>query len=375
MGTAAQPDPAIGRRSGRQDHGCHHHHRHRTDAGVRRYLGRLSPADPDRVRPLDRFCGQLFLPLVLLLWRRSADLVDFLPWAALVDEGIVLNKDGSFQRTAKFRGPDLDSAVPAELVGVAGRLNNALRRLSSGWAVFVEAQRYPANKYPEGHFPDVTSALVDVERRAQFEEEGAHYESKYFLTFLYLPPPEDTARAEGFLYEGRDRRQDADARQVQRGFVDRTDRVLGLVEGFMPELKWIDDDETLTYLHSSVSTRRQRVRVPEIPMYLDAVLADQPLTGGLEPMLGNSHLRVLTVVGFPTVTTPGILDELNRLAFAYRWSTRAIMLDKTDATRLLTKIRQRRFANRKSIASILTEVMTNEASTLLDTDAHTKARD
>jgi type IV secretion/conjugal transfer VirB4 family ATPase len=309
-------------------------------------------------------------------YRRSVShLVDFLPWAALVDEGIVLNKDGSFQRTAKFRGPDLDSAVPAELVGVAGRLNNALRRLGSGWAVFVEAQRHPASQYPEGYFPDVASALVDVERRAQFEEEGAHYESNYFLTFLYLPPPEDTARAEGFLYEGRDRRQDADARQVQRGFVDRTDRVLGLVEGFMPELRWIDDEETLTYLHSTVSTKRQRVRVPEIPMYLDAVLADQPLTGGLEPMLGNSHLRVLTVVGFPTVTTPGILDELNRLAFPYRWSTRAIMLDKTDATRLLTKIRRQWFAKRKSIAAILKEVMTNEASTLLDADAHNKAMD
>jgi type IV secretion system protein VirB4 len=309
-------------------------------------------------------------------YRRSlSHLADFLPWAALVDEGIVLNKDGSFQRTARFRGPDLDSAVAAELVGVAGRLNNALRRLGSGWAIFVEAQRYPASQHPQGYFPDVASALVDVERRAQFEEEGAHYESNYFLTFLYLPPPEDTARAEGFLYEGRDRRQDADARQAQRGFVDQTSRVLGLVEGFMPELKWIDDQETLTYLHSTVSTKRQRVRVPEIPMYLDAVLADQPLTGGLEPMLGNSHLRVLTVVGFPTITTPGILDELNRLAFPYRWSTRAIMLDKTDATRLLTKIRRQWFAKRKSIAAILKEVMTNEASTLLDTDAHNKAMD
>ena len=45
---------------------------------------------------------------------------------------------------------------------------------------------------------------------------------------------------------------------------------------------------------------------------------------------------------------PGILDELNRLAFPYRWSTRAIMLDKTDATRLLTKIRRQWFAKRKS---------------------------
>lgn len=307
--------------------------------------------------------------------RSSTRLADFLPWAALVDEGIVLNKDGSFQRTARFRGPDLDSAVPAELVAVAGRLNNALRRLGSGWAVFVEAQRHSAGMYPPDTFPDVASALVDAERRAQFEEEGAHYDSSYYLTFAYLPPAEDAARAERLLYEGSSRTPSADAREVLSGFADRTDRLLQLIEGFMPECAWLGDEETLTYLHSTISTKRHRVRVPEIPMYLDALLADQPLTGGLEPMLGAAHLRVLTLVGFPTATTPGILDDLNRLAFPYRWSTRAIMLDKTDATKLLTKIRRQWFAKRKSIAAILKEVMTNEASSLLDTDAHNKAMD
>src|SRR3979411_2653398 len=83
----------------------------------------------------------------------------------------------------------------------------------------------------------------------------------------------------------------------------------------------------------------------------------------------------MTVVGFPTATTPGILDDLNRLAFPYRWSTRAIMLDKADATKLLTKIRRQWFAKRKSIGVILKEVMTNEASVLLDTDAPHKAMD
>ena len=307
--------------------------------------------------------------------RKSSHLADFLPWAALVGTGVVVNKDGSFQRTAQFRGPDLDSAVPAELVAIAGRINNALRRLGSGWAVFVEAQRVPALSYPDSQFPDAASALVDAERKAQFEEEGAHYESRYFLTLLYLPPAEEAARAERFLYEGRDRESGANARETLAGFVDRTDRVLQLLEGFMPECDWLDDAETLTYLHATISTRVQRVRVPEVPMHLDALLADQPLTAGLEPMLGNAHLRVLTITGFPSATTPGILDDLNRLAFPYRWSTRAIMLDKTDATRLLTKIRRQWFAKRKSIAAILKEIMTNEASALLDTDAHNKAMD
>jgi type IV secretion system protein VirB4 len=309
-------------------------------------------------------------------YRSSATrLADFLPWAALVGSGVVLNKDGSFQRTAHFRGPDLDSAVPAELVAVAGRLNNALRRLGAGWAIFVEAQRQPSITYPESRFPDAASALVDVERKAAFEEEGAHHESAYFLTFLYLPPAWESAGAERFLYEGRRRTEGADAHEILAGFIDRTDRVLHLLEGFMPESRWLDDGETLTYLHSCISTRRQRVRPPEMPMYLDALLADQSLTGGLQPKLGDAHLRVLTIVGFPVATTPGLLDELNRLAFAYRWSTRAIMLDKTDATKLLTRIRRQWFAKRKSIAAILKEVMTNEASTLVDTDAHNKAID
>ncbi|MGI9361956.1 MAG: conjugal transfer protein TrbE, partial [Parasphingorhabdus sp.] len=305
---------------------------------------------------------------------KTSALADFLPWAALIAEGVILNKDGSFQRSARFRGPDLDSATPAELVGTTARLNNALRRLGSGWAIFVEAVRRPALDYPKSAFPDPASALVERERAEQFAEEGAHYESAYYLTLLWMPPAEDAARAENWLYEGK-AEKGVNPREHLKGFIDRTDRVLGLIEGFVPEAQWLSDCETLTYLHSTVSTSTQNVRVPETPMHLDALLADEPLTGGLEPRLGNQHLRTLTVIGFPSATFPGILDEMNRLAFPYRWSTRALMLDKADATKLLGKIRRQWFAKRKSVAAILKEVMTNEASTLLDNDASNKAAD
>jgi type IV secretion/conjugal transfer VirB4 family ATPase len=305
--------------------------------------------------------------------KKPQSLADFLPWAALVAPGVVLNKDGSFQRTARFRGPDLDSATQSELVGVTARLNNALRRLGSGWAIFVEAQRNPAQHYPSSRFPDPVSALVDMERKAQFEEEGAHFESEYFLTLLFLPPEDEAAGAEGWLYEGRS--YENNARASLAAFIDRMDRLLQLVEGFAPEAAWLSDSETLTYLHSCVSTKRHGVRVPETPMHLDAILVDEPLTGGLEPRLGDAHLRVLTIMGFPSSTYPGVLDELNRLAFPYRWSTRAIALDKTDATKVLTRIRRQWFAKRKSVFAILKEVMTNEASVLLDADAHNKALD
>jgi type IV secretion system protein VirB4 len=305
---------------------------------------------------------------------RTTTLADYLPWAALVAPGVILNKDGSFQRTARFRGPDLDSATPSELIGTTARLNSALRRLGSGWALFVEAQRNPATAYPDNQFPEPASALIDLERREQFEAAGVHFESRYYLTFLWMPPPEDASRAEGWLYEGREQ-TGVDAHELLRGFIDRTDRVLQLFEGFVPEVDWLGDSETLTYLHSTISTKRQHVRLPETPMHLDALLADQSLAGGLEPRLGKAHLRMLTVIGFPTATHPGILDDLNRIAFPYRWSTRAILLDKMQAVKLLTKIRRQWFAKRKGIAAILKEVMTNEASVLVDSDAANKAAD
>ena len=83
---------------------------------------------------------------------KSAQLADYLPWAALIAPGVILNKDGSFQRTMRFRGPDLDSSTPNELVATCARVNNALRRFGSGWALHFEAARREALPYEPSDF-------------------------------------------------------------------------------------------------------------------------------------------------------------------------------------------------------------------------------
>jgi type IV secretion system protein VirB4 len=303
-------------------------------------------------------------------------LADHLPWAALVAPGVVLNKDGGFQRTLCFRGPDLESATEAELVSVCARANNVLRRLGSGWALFFEAERAEALGYPGSTFPDAASWLVDEERRAAFDGgKGQHFESRYHLTLFYLPPADQVSKAERALLERDTAEQGRDWRQELRAFVAETDRVLDLLTGFMPEVRALDDAETLTFLHGAISSRRHAVAVPEIPMYLDGLLVDTPLSGGIEPMLGEAHLRTVTVLGFPNATRPGILDALNHQDFAYRWSTRFIALDKTAATKALERIRRQWFNKRKSIVQIMREVVTNEPVPLLDSDADNKVAD
>ncbi|HEY9544876.1 MAG TPA: conjugal transfer protein TrbE [Solimonas sp.] len=306
--------------------------------------------------------------------QRPALLADWLPWAGLMAPGIVLNKDGSFQRTACFRGPDLDSATQGELIATSARLNNALRRLGSGWALFVEAERLSAADYPQSEFPEPLSWLVDEERRAVFEEDQSHFDSRYHLTLVCLPPEESRARAANLLYENTSQRG-VDWHERLIAFIAETDRCFDLLDGVMPEIAWLDDSETLTYLHATISTRRYHVAVPEHPFHLDALLTDCPLTGGLAPMLGDAHLRVVSVRGFPTSTWPGLLDDLNRLGFAYRWSTRFLCMDKSEAEKELGRLRRQWFAKRKNVVALLRETIFQQESPLVDTDASNKAVD
>ncbi len=314
--------------------------------------------------------------LSLREYRNSADrLADHLPWAALVAPSVVLNKDGGFQRTLCFRGPDLESATEAELVAACARANNVLKRFGSGWALHVEAERREALGYPKSAFPDAASWLVDEERRAAFESTGTHFESRYYLTLTFLPPPDQADTARRVLVERGDEVKGRDWRQALASFVAETDRALDLLSGFMPKVRALDDAETLAFLHGTISNWPHPVAVPETPIYLDGLLADTPLTGGIEPKLGGEHLRTLTILGFPNASRPGILDALNHEDFGFRWVTRFIALDKTDATKALTKLRRQWFNKRKSITALLREVIYNQPVQLLDSDADNKVID
>jgi len=308
--------------------------------------------------------------------RKPKLLSDYLPWGFLVAPGIVLNKDGSFLRLARYRGPDLESATEAELISVTARLNNVLKRFGSGWALFFEAARKEASTYPLSDFPDPVSLLVDEERRKSFEAEAGHFESSYTLALCWLPPAETQDKAGSYLVERGD--DDVDVSEA-RGlewrdyFRAETERALDLLATILPEIRFLDDEDTLTHLHARVSTKDHPVSVPTVPAYLDALLADTGFTGGMAPKLGDRHLRTLSVVGLPGTTTPGLLDALNELAIAYAWVNRWIAIDRTEAQTLLTRKRRQWFAKRKSVAAILREVLFNQETVLLDTDAAAKA--
>ena len=298
--------------------------------------------------------------------KRPDNITDLLPWAALIAPGTVLNKDGSFQKTLYYRGPDLESSTESELVAFTAKLNNVLKRLGSGWALYVEAARHPIEKYPTtGHFPDAASWLIDLERRDLFERNKENFESQYYITFQYLPSSENATKVKkAFLskQEKTDHPYDKDL----EFFHSTLDRITAILNDFMYDVKALDDSETLSYLHQCISPDRHPIKMPEIPMYIDAIIADTPLIGGLEPQLGDTYLSTISILGFPSSSYPGILDQLNQLAFEYRWSTRFICFDKTEAESVLSGYKKRWFSKRKGLLTLLQETITKSESSLVD---------
>lgn len=95
-------------------------------------------------------------------------LADLLLYHALVDDGILLQQDGSLLAAWSYRGPDTMSASDAEMAALSARLNSVLR-LGSGWMVQCDAIRSQAPGYPDvGAFPDPITRVIDDERRQQF---------------------------------------------------------------------------------------------------------------------------------------------------------------------------------------------------------------
>jgi len=292
--------------------------------------------------------------LNLLEYRTKEEgLADRLNYAAMIDNGIMLCKDGALMACWYFRGQDLASSTPDELAAVSARLNNALR-FGSGWMIHCDEIRRKAPGYPvRGAFPDRTTRAIDEERRMQFMAEGAHYESAYALTLTFLPPTKTEGRMTRMMFDG----EEADTANVGARYLKQfKDAAYEIEDQFgsifmlerMQGKEYIDDfgrehirDGMLQYLHFCVTGENHPVNLPPVSMYLDTIIGNVEFYGGIAPRVGNKHMRVIALDGFPQESYPGILAALDDLALEYRWSTRFQFLDGFVARSLLDGLRRK----------------------------------
>jgi type IV secretion/conjugal transfer VirB4 family ATPase len=285
---------------------------------------------------------------------KAAGLPDLLNYAALIDEGIVQGKDGSLMAGFFFRGDDAAVATAAERNYLTAMLNTYLARFGAGWAMWIDASRLDSPGYPAAdasHFPDPITAMIDAERRALFERQSAHYETEYAVVVEYLPPLRRESRLGELVY-------DDDARATgapgDRQLAEFKKRVLDLEDGLAdllhmrrmktlrsatPQGEAYDSDELVNYLHFCITGEALALRIPDCPMYLDAWLGFPELWPGDTPKLGDRFIACVAIEGFPGMTVPGLLDMLDGLPLAYRWSSRFIFLEQHEAIAALNRYR------------------------------------
>ena len=302
-------------------------------------------------------------------------LSSYVPWICLIDKGVVLNKNGTLQKTLKYRGYDLDSSTVYELKNINAKLNDVIKRFGQGWSLNVEARRKRCTDYIEAENEILAIDIIEKERKLNFLE-NEHFESEYYLTIVQLIPTDNSKKVGEIFLEYAKESEILD--KTLENFNKEFKKILNLFKEIFLEVTELDDEETYTYLHSCVSTKTDKVVVPEIPYAMANYLCDSDLVGGLKPKLAEKEIRCISIQGFPNYTVPGFFDVLNRLNISYRWITRFLMLSKLEALSKMERKYKNIFSQRLSLFQRVYAELTGEKeenSRKLNEDALNKANE
>ena len=290
-------------------------------------------------------------------FRRSGpSFADLVPYAGLVDNGIILLKDGSLMAGWYFAGPDSESSTDFERNETTRQINAILSRLGSGWMIQVEAMRLAIQHYNasgSSYFPDAVTRAIDRERRDYFEHGENHFESQHAIILTYRPADKRGSHYSRYVYSDQKTRTQSFADSVLQFFRTKIREVEQYLSNTIAirrmETRENHDygreriaryDELMQFIRFCITGENHPIRLPEIPMYLDW-LATAELQHGITPLIENKVLGVVAIDGLPAESWPGILDNLDRMPISYRWSSRFIFLNAEEARTNLERIRRK----------------------------------
>lgn len=292
--------------------------------------------------------------------KRSYDkrpgLADLLKYASMIDEGILLCKDGTHIGGFYYRGKDIESSTWSERNAVAERINNALKDLGNGWMIHCDAIRVEATGYPDisrSFFPDSTTRMIEEERIEQFAHKDHYFETIYALLISYLPPLKVEGKVIHLMYETDKERTIQPGERILELFKDQLNKLAHDLKSVvqiepMQSIQLEDEqgniyrqDMLLSYINRCISGIAQPILLPKVPIYLDCILGAQEFYTGTIPKIGEKYLQCIAIEGFPSESYQGILDILNKLPLEYRWNTRYIFLEQYTAENEINKYRRK----------------------------------
>lgn len=287
-------------------------------------------------------------------FRKSAKAFpDILNYASFIDNGILLNKDGSLTAGFYYRAGDISSMTLNERNALTARINAILTRLGDGWAVHIDCSRVKTESYINGktNYESKIAQLLENERRAYFNN-VEHFENMFNIIFTYLPPNKNVSKILDLMVvdEGITKSQNTKILEYFKNSIFEVERSLSnFIQIERMETRTEEDefgnkytlDDMLEFINFSICGERQKVILPQVPMYLDCLIGAKQFQTGLRPKIDDKFIGVVAIEGFPAESYPNVLNSLTELGFDYRFNSRFVFMDSQSALADLKKYRKK----------------------------------
>ncbi|MBN2722013.1 MAG: conjugal transfer protein TrbE, partial [Campylobacterales bacterium] len=307
---------------------------------------------------------------------------DLLNYAFLVDDGVVINKDGSLSAAFQYQAPDVFSATEIERDTTAREINQLLNKLDGGWSIQLDSINTPLNSYTsnnESYFVDKVCKMIDEERRYFFLNSKNLYTSNTYITLTYLPPLRSKSKIADMMFDDTtsNKTQNSIGDKILKYFNEKLNEFEALAKLSFLEIKRLKQekimnqdgsytyhDKLLSFLNACIVDKNNPIVYPSANMYIDTLLAYDFFTG-VTPKIDNKFIQIITIEGYPLESYANILYNLSQLDLECRWNTKFVFLDNFEA---LTKLDQIRKKWKQKERGLLTQIF-NPQSTKYDLDA------
>lgn len=281
-----------------------------------------------------------------------------LNWSAICDDGVLVNKNGSYTASWVYVGPDDSMLENADRNLMSARLNQFFTSFDSGWTCHIDAIRFPVPKYftQNSYFRDKVSLGIDTERKNYYTRGGAMYDGMFVFTVTYMPPKLATQKVAEAMYEkdgtekqSKEEKTKMSIEQFQSRCRMLEDNLSNIFGGQITRLKgqrtdlengtFRIDDNQLSFLNFCLTGEWHKINLPNTPVYIDELLA-QDFQPGVTPVIGKKFINVVAIDSLPGASSPGLFNFLANLTCEYRWNTRYIALDGNEAQAVVKKYRR-----------------------------------
>lgn len=249
----------------------------------------------------------------------------FIPYTGHVTENVIRCTNGEYVFVVRLQGAAHESADVADINVWHEQLNGYLRNTASpNVALWTHIVRREYGEYPGGEFPPGFTRDLNERYRTQIECETMLVNELY-LTVVYRPEPMKANRWLDKLLGVNEK--DAQARQIEELEVvaDLQSTTLTALERYEPEIlgcyehKSVMFSEAMEFLGFLVNGEWRRMPLPRAEIR-EVLATSRPFfgKGGTMSLLTPTETQygaALAIQEYPSVTVPGILNDLLSMPF------------------------------------------------------------